>query len=132
MKRIALVCFALTHLGVMAGTSRPPAFSTSVGTQTIGVRYQFTDERALVETAKAIQELGCDTLKIAFTPKYADDYRMEKDPEIKSALALIQRKPEFKQVMDLPFRNVMLWLYPFADKKSAFYKGHIPKPEVQD
>jgi hypothetical protein len=131
MKRIALACFALVHFGAMAGASRPPVFSTAVGTQTIGVRYQFTDESALVETAKAIRELGCDTLKIAVTPKYADDYRMAKDPEIKSALDLIHRKPAFRQVMDMPFRNVMLWLYPFSDKKSGFYKGHIPKPEAE-
>jgi hypothetical protein len=33
-----------------------PVFSTGIGTQTIGVRYQFTDECALVETAKEIQK----------------------------------------------------------------------------
>lgn len=131
MNRIALACFALLLFSSAACAERKPPFSTSVGTQTIGVKYKFTDEPALVETAKAIQELGCDTLKIAFTPKYADDYMMEKDPEIKSVLNLIQRKPEFKQVMDMPFRNVMLWLYPFSDKKTAFYKGNIPKPEAE-
>ena len=99
-------------------------------TQTIGIRYQFSDESALVETAKAIRELGCDTLKIAVTPKYTDDYRMTLDPEIKTALDLIRRKPEFKQVFDLPFRNIMLWLYPFSDTKSGFFKGAIPKTEA--
>jgi hypothetical protein len=132
MKRIVLACFAMVHLGVIAGISRPPVFSSSVGTQTVGVRYQFTDESALVETAKAIQELGCDTLKIAVTPKYADDYLMERDPEIKSALDLVNRKPDFKQVFDMPFRNVMMWLYPFSDTKSGFMKGEIPKAEAQE
>ena len=130
MKRIVIVGFALLQLSVTACAERKPVFSTSVGTQTIGVRYQFTDERALVETAKAIQELGCDTLKIAVTPKYADDYLMKEDPAIKSTLDLIQRKPEFKQVFDMPFRNVMLWLYPFSDKKTGFYKGFISEVEA--
>lgn len=107
-----------------------PVFSTAVGTQTIGVKYQFTEKSALVETAKEIQELGCDTLKIAVTPKYADDYLMERDPQIKSALGLVQRKPEFRQVFELPFRNVMMWLYPFSDKKSGFRKGYIPQVEA--
>ena len=56
--------------------SRPEVFSLSVGTQSIGVRYQFSEESALVESAKGIAALGSDTLKIAFTPKYVKDYKM--------------------------------------------------------
>ncbi len=131
MKQIALVSLAAMMGSFAACAERKPAFSTAVGTQTIGVKYQFTDESALVETAKEIQALGCDTLKIAVTPKYDDDYLMAKDPAIKSALALVQRKPDFKQVFDMPFRNVMLWLYPFSDKKSGFRKGFIPEAEAE-
>ena len=131
MKRIALVSLALIHLGALAGTSRPPVFSTAVGTQTIGAKYRFTEESLLVETAKAIHELGCDTLKIAVTPRYTDDYMMSRNPEINSALDLITVKPAFRQVMDMPFRNVMLWLYPFSDTKSGFFKGEIPKSEAE-
>jgi len=130
MNRFGLALVALLQFPAVAGSSHPPVFSTAVGTQTIGVKYRFTDESALVETAEAIGKLGCDTLKIAFTSKYADDYMMEHDPEIKTVLDLLHRKPAFKQVMDMPFRNIMLWLYPFADKKSGFYKGYIPKAEA--
>ena len=131
MKWIALLSLAVMPFSFVACAERTPVFSTSVGTQMIGVRYQFTEESALVETAKAIQELGCDTLKIAVTPKYADDYLMDKDPAIKSALDLVQRKPEFGQVFEMPFRNVMLWLYPFSDTKSGFRKGFIPEAEAK-
>lgn len=131
MKRIALIFACLLSFSLIGCAQPTPVFSTSVGTQTIGVRYQFTDEPALIETAEAIQKLGCDTLKIAVTPRYADDYLMAADPKIETALDLVQRKPAFKQVMDMPFRNIMLWLYPFADKKSGFYKGHIPKAEAE-
>lgn len=130
MKRIALACFALLPFSLVACAERNPVFSTSVGTQTIGGKYKFTDESALVETAKAIRELGCDTLKIAVTPNYVDDYLMTRDPEIKSALDLVQQKPEFKQVFDMPFRNIMMWLYPFSDKKSGFLNGSIPEAEA--
>ncbi len=130
MNRATLLSASLLALPAQADPARKPAFSTAVGTQTIGVRYAFTDDGALVETAKAIEELGCDTLKIAFTPKYSDDYMMSPDPEIKTALDLVHRKPDFRQVLDMPFRNIMLWLYPFADRKTAFFEGHIPQAEA--
>ena len=113
---------------IYANTSAP--FSLSVGTQSIGVRYQFTEQSALVESAEAIASLGSDTLKIACTPKYADDYRMTRDPKIDSLLKLIERKPAFQEVMDMPFRNIMLWVYPFSDSKSAFAKGEVDPREV--
>jgi len=131
MKSITVVCLGLLLLASVACASPSPVFSTSVGTQTVGGRYQFTQDSALVETAKAIRTLGCDTLKIAVTPNYCDDYRMTKDPEIKTALDLVLRKPAFKEVLDMPFRNIMLWVYPFSDKKSGFFKGHIPKAEAE-
>ena len=129
-RAITLAGLILVNVSAAAASSCPPAFSTAVGTQTVGVRYKFTDDSALVETAKTIQDLGCDTLKIAITPKYTDDYKMTADPEIKSALDLVSRKPDFKQVFDMPFRNIMLWLYPFSDTKSGFFTGEIPKPEA--
>ncbi len=131
MNMISLACLGLLSVPVVAAPVPQPVFSTAVGTQTIGVRYKFTDDSALVETAKAIRELGCDTLKIAITPKYGDDYMMVRDPEIHTALDLVRRKPDFRQVLDMPFRNVMMWLYPFSDKKSGFYKGAIPKAEAE-
>ena len=106
-------------------------FSLSVGTQSIGVRYQFTEDSALVESAKQIAALGSDTLKIALTPKYTDDYRMEADPEIGSIMDLVRRKPAYQAVMDMPFRNIMLWVYPFSDSKTAFFSGKISEGEAE-
>jgi hypothetical protein len=99
---------------------RAAPFSLSVGTQSICVRYQFSEESALVESAQQILELGSDTLKIALTPKYDDDYLLEIDPEIKSINDLVRKEPDYFRVMDMPFRNVMLWIYPFTDSMSAF------------
>ena len=113
----------------IAGERKAP-FSLSVGTQSIGVRYQFTEDCALVESAREIAALGSDTLKIALTPKYGDDYLMEQDPEIQSVMDLVSRKASFQQVMDMPFRNIMLWVYPFSDSKSAFFEGEISAAEA--
>jgi hypothetical protein len=117
----------LIHMSPAADRKAP--FSLSVGTQSIGVRYQFTEDCALVESAKQIAALGSDTLKIALTPNYTDDYRMEADPKIRSLMDLIEHKPSYKAVMDMPFRNIMLWVYPFSDSKSAFFKGTINEAE---
>jgi hypothetical protein len=114
-----------------SAAERAAPFSLAVGTQSIGVRYKFTEECALVESAMQIAALGSDTLKIAFTPKYADDYLMEADPEIRSVMDLVRNKPSYQAVMDMPFRNIMLWVYPFSDTKSAFFKGEICESEAK-
>lgn len=130
MKRIAPACLVLLQVACSSTSAPKAVFSTSAGTQTIGVRYQFTDKSALVETAEEIRNLGCDTLKIALTPQYPDNYRMTRDPQIKTVLDLVQSKPSFRQVMDMPFRNIMLWVYPFSDTKAGFFKGVIPPAEA--
>lgn len=102
-----------------------------MGTQSIGVRYQFTEQSALVESAEAMAALGSDTLKIACTPKYSDDYRLQPNPKIDSLLDLVTDKTSFQEVMDMPFRNIMLWIYPFSDSRSAFKTGHVDSVETE-
>jgi len=110
---------------------RAAPFSLSVGTQSIGAKYKFTEDSLLVESAKQMAALGSDTLKIALTPKYEDDYMMTHDPEIDSVLDLALRKPGFHEVMDMPFRNIMLWVYPFSDSRDAFFKGVFSEADAQ-
>lgn len=129
----AAVLFLAMALSAFASPSDGPSrpFSLVVGTQSIGVRYQFSKESALVETARGIAALGSDTLKIAVTPKYPVDYRMSADPRIHSVLELVQGQPDFLKVMDMPFRNIMLWVYPFSDSRSAFRTGRISETEAK-
>jgi hypothetical protein len=127
----ALVLLVLLLPPVSAPAEDAPMLSTAIGTQTIGPRYKFTDESALVETAKRILELGSDTLKIAVTPNYEENYRFPRDPEIRSVMDLVRRIPDYERVLDLPFRNLMLWLYPFSDRMSGFNKGEIPADEAE-
>jgi len=116
------------------GASEPgeaaPFAGLAVGTQSIGVRYQFTSDSALEESAKQIAALGSDTLKIALTPTYSKDYLIKRDPNIRSLMDLMRSQPAFERVMDMPFRNIMLWVYPFSDSKTAFATGVISEPEA--
>ncbi len=129
-RTIILSCVLLFGC-LLYAEERPAPFSLSVGTQSIGVRYQFSDESALVESAEQILALGSDTLKIAFTPKYADDYRLEIDPAIRSINDLVAVELDYFRVMDKPFRNIMLWIYPFSDSMSAFATGEISESEAE-
>lgn len=125
-----LILLPACLLPIVATADRKAPFSLSLGTQSIGVRYQFSDEPAVVESARQIAALGSDTLKIALTPNYVTDYLLEEDPSITSILDLLERYPSYLEAMDMPFRNLMLWAYPFSDRMSAFEKGHIPKAEA--
>lgn len=116
---------------VQLSAERKSPFSLSVGTQSVGVRYTFTEDDALIESAKQIAALGSDTLKIAITPKYADDYQFSSDPSINSMLKLVHAKPSYLEAMDMPFRNIMLWVYPFCDSHDAFFKGVLTDKESQ-
>jgi hypothetical protein len=129
LKIIPLLPFFVLLAGCKGHAQRAEAFSLSVGTQSIGIRYQFSEGSALLESAREIAALGSDTFKFAATPKYAKDYRFETDPEIQSLTDLVQKKSSFIEVMDMPFRNIMLWIYPFSDSKSAFNKGSIKGAE---
>lgn len=132
MMKLTTLIRATAMVGIVVSLQgRDAPFSVSVGTQSIGVRYQFTDDCALVESAKEISALGSDTLKIALTPKYDDDYRMAKDENIHSLKDLLRDKPSFLEVMDMPFRNIMLWIYPFTDTRSAFRTGQISAKESE-
>lgn len=128
---LSLMALLTWPLQTLPAEERSAPFSLSVGTQSIGVRYQFSDESALGESADQILALGSDTLKIAVTPKYADDYRLEADPAIESINDLVRAEPDYLRVMDLPFRNVMLWVYPFSDSRSAFATGEISESEAE-
>ena len=45
-------------------------FNYIIGTQTVGAKYKFTEETNLVETAKAIHEMGSNILKFSLSPRY--------------------------------------------------------------
>jgi hypothetical protein len=101
-----------------------------LGTQIISAPYRFTKEPALLEMAKAVRELGSDTLKLSVSPKYPELYHIPKDPQIKSARDLISKEPSFKTVFDMPFRNILLWVYPFSDSLKHFRSGKLAQAEA--
>lgn len=91
-------------------SENPPLFSYGPGTQTIGCHYGFTDKPRLTETAEVIHAMGSDTIKFSLDKKHVS-------PDLKQATLLqIASSPVAKQVLDMDFRNFLLWCLPPGKK----------------
>jgi len=96
------------------------AFNLILGTQTIGAEYQFTKESRLVETARAILEMGSNVLKFRMSKEYAvytapntPGTKPQPDPAIR-CLADLAREPAHKRVYEMPFAYYHIWAYTFT------------------
>ncbi|MGJ8643538.1 MAG: hypothetical protein ACSHX9_09040 [Luteolibacter sp.] len=104
-------------------------FNYVLGTQSIGIRYQFTEQTGLVETAEQIQGMGSNLLKIALNPKYCGaDYSLPKRDDIGSLVELAIKEPSFKALLHMPFGYYQLWAYAFS---SGSWDDGISEEEKQ-
>jgi len=71
-----------------------------VGTQTFDPRYHFTQESPILETARAILEMGSSTIKT--WDKYEDD---------------------LPAILAMPFRNYFLWVRSHGDNRTPWLDG---------
>ncbi len=93
-------------------------FNYIIGTQTVGAKYKFTDETNLVETAKAIREMGSNLLKFSMAPRYWwENYDIPKDENI-SSLTLLAQEKSMKEVLDMDFKYYQIWVYEFSQYTS--------------
>jgi hypothetical protein len=108
----AIVGFALGA----AAAEAPPAgtvdrFNFVLGTQTFGPAYHFTAEAPIIETARAIAALGSNTIK----------FKLEPSARAGQSLTEIARSdPDIKTVIDMPFVNELMWVYPLATRARLF------------
>jgi len=100
-------------------------FNYSIGTQTIGPSYGFSDEDLLVETSRAILDMGSNILKIALaTGKYSD---LEQMPNA-SAVEVARDHPSFKTVLDMPFTYYFFW----ANNSKHWRDGYTNAERLSD
>lgn len=93
-------------------------FNYVLGTQTIGVKYQFTEDTRLVETAKRILDMGSNILKISMGRRYCTDhYSLPEQKGIKSLTDLAQKEPSYREVLNMPFAFYHIWAYGFSPVK---------------
>jgi len=87
-----------------------------LGTQTFGITYKFTDETGLVETARAIHDMGSNIIKFRLEDGYYGSYYggVAKRDDVDSLTTLARNEPSHKAVFDMPFVYYHLWVYPFT------------------
>lgn len=95
----------------------PPRQNKRIGTQTVGPNYHFTDENPLVETARGMLNLGSDILKISLSPP---SYGIATDRAM-SLVEIASGIPEFRTVLDLPFRTILCWAQPRTGRQGRIF-----------
>lgn len=105
-----------------------------LGTQTIGIKYKFTKETGLVETARRIHEMGSTILKFSMTRRYMekDRYSLPRNESIQSLVDLAGVEPSVKAVLDMPFAYYHIWVYPFAHDDNAWVDGLSEKERDEE
>ncbi|MHB1035302.1 MAG: hypothetical protein ACYC35_18265 [Pirellulales bacterium] len=111
---LAFPTIAPCHAAEPAGPREP--FNYCVGTQTFAPKYQFTRETRLVETARAILELGSNAIKFDMGPGAA--YHLPKDESIHTLSELAEREPSYRAVLRMPLDYYLIWAYPRSISRS--------------
>jgi hypothetical protein len=103
--------YSALHQDLVDAWSREtPIAGFRLSVQTIGPGYQFTTKTKLVETAEIIRDLGADTIKLCLA---TSAYGLPKG-DYRSLADLAACEPSFQAVLQMPFRHVLLWVYPMS------------------
>ncbi len=112
---ILLPLLSLTAGHLLAAEARPmpklDTFNYAIGTQTFGPKYQFTKEPWLIETAKAILDMGSNAIKFGMGEDQAR--KAGEVGEFKSLMELARDGAVYRRVFEMPFAYYLIWAYPF-------------------
>jgi hypothetical protein len=97
-----------------------------VGTQTIGVTYQFTQDSKLIETAKQIRLMGSNILKISLA---FDVYDLPAQ-SLNFSHEVFEKDASFKEVLSMDFRYYLFWVY--APKVRTSFLNGLSELESQN
>ena len=131
LRVLLLFCLALPIRSPAATLSDPAvdAFNVRVGTQTFAGQYQFTTNTLLVETAQAIRDMGSDVIKLYLGANYPFQYRYNLAPNVTNLLTLARDDASCHQALDMPFRHIIAWAYPFSNPDAPFGDGNYTAAE---
>jgi hypothetical protein len=97
-----------------------------LGTQTIGPKYKFTAEDALIETAKEIYNMGSRILKISLN---LSSYGLS--GSYSDVTSIVRDQASFKYVLDMPFRNYFFWARSNANWADGYSESERSTDSVQ-
>lgn len=82
-----------------------------LGTNTIGGKYQFTNDSKLLEQAKHVRGMGSNMLKISLGANSPKSYGLAIDQQPSTTLELFNASPEYKKVVDMDFKYIFMWVH---------------------
>jgi hypothetical protein len=97
-----------------------------LGTQTIGPKYMFTSDDALVETAKEIYNMGSRILKISLN---LSSYGLS--GSYSDVTSIVRDQASFKYVLDMPFRDYFFWARSNANWADGYSESERSTDSVQ-
>jgi hypothetical protein len=102
-------------------------YNYSIGTQTIGPSYGFTASDRLVESAKAIWDMGSNMLKISLnTGSYNITSR-----SYSSITSLVRDDPSFSEVLNMPFTYYFFWARSHSNWADGYSLAERTEDSVQ-
>lgn len=101
-------------------------FNYVLGTQTIGPKYKFTSDDALVETAKEIYNMGSRILKISLN---LSSYGLS--GSYSDVTSIVRDQPSFKYVVDMPFRDYFFWARSNANWADGYSESERSTDSIQ-
>jgi hypothetical protein len=87
------------------------AFNFVLGTNTIGGKYQFTNDSKLLEQAKHVRGMGSNILKVSLGPNALKSYALTIDQKPATTLDLFNATTEYKKVFDMDFKYIFTWVH---------------------
>lgn len=104
----AMIVLLVLLLWTVTDSVQLYSFNFVWGTQSIGVKYQFTKNDKLIETSNAIFNMGSNILKIPIGAGVKDQYDLPQQnfPNLASQAA---GNASIKRVLDMPFTSYFFW-----------------------
>ncbi len=87
------------------------SYNFVLGTNTIGGRYQFTNDSKLLEQAKHVRGMGSNILKVSLGPNAPKTYALNINSKPVTTLELFHATPEYKKVFDMDFKYIFTWVH---------------------
>ena len=108
------------------------AYNVRIGTETFAAMYKFSTNTALVETARAITNMGSDTIKLDLASKTSREAGVSLPSNVTNLITLARDCPAYHQVFDMPFRHFIVWAYPFANSDKWWGGGYNASAGAKD
>ncbi len=81
-----------------------------LGTNSLGSKYQFTNDSKIIEQAKQTRALGSNILKISITERNLPDYGY-KPKDVSEMMEVLDLIPDYEEVMNMDFKYYFFWFH---------------------